>query len=183
MEIGLPRDCILMTYSAEQSMPTQAPDDPIVVLLVDDQTIVHESVRALLREHPEIELHTVRDPTKAINKANSVHPTVILQDLNMPQVDGLTLIRFFRANPTTTQVPLIVLSSQEEPKIKASAFALGANDYLIKLPDAVELVARIKHHSRAYNNSRQRQRAERELAAAKKAAEEASRSKSASWLP
>ena len=97
----------------------------------------------------------------------------------MPQVDGLTLIRFFRANPTTSQVPLIVLSSQEEPKIKANAFALGATDYLIKLPDAVELVARIKHHSRACSNSHQRMRAERELEAAKKAAEDASRSKSA----
>ena len=170
-----------MTHSTDQSadVPTPAPDDPIVVLLVDDQIIVHESVRVLLSDHPEIELHTVSDPTRAVDRANSVQPTVILQDLNMPQVDGLTLIRFFRANPATSQVPLIVLSSQEEPKIKANAFALGATDYLIKLPDAVELVARIKHHSRACNNSRQRQRAEGELKAAKKVAEEASRSKSA----
>ena len=73
-----------MTDSTEQSIdvPTLAPDDPIVVLLVDDQAIVHESVRALLSDHPEIQLHTVSDPTRAVNRANSVQPTVILQDIS-----------------------------------------------------------------------------------------------------
>src|SRR5262249_4353454 len=74
----------------------------------------------------------------------------ILQDLVMPDIDGLTLLKFFRANPATRDVPMIVLSTKEEPKTKAEAFALGANDYLVKLPDPIELVARIRHHSRGY---------------------------------
>jgi sigma-B regulation protein RsbU (phosphoserine phosphatase) len=68
----------------------------------------------------------------------------------MPEVDGLTLVRFLRANPSTRDVPLIVLSSKEEPVIKAEAFARGANDYLVKLPDQIELIARIRYHSRGY---------------------------------
>ena len=45
---------------------------------------------------------------------------------------------------------MIVLSSKEEPTIKAQAFALGANDYLVKLPDKLEVLARIRYHSRGY---------------------------------
>ena len=45
---------------------------------------------------------------------------------------------------------MIVLSTKEEPTIKAEAFALGANDYLVKLPDRLELIARIRYHSRGY---------------------------------
>ena len=68
----------------------------------------------------------------------------------MPEVDGLTLVKFFRVNPATRNVPMIVLSSKEEPTIKAEAFALGANDYVVKLPDRLELIARIRYHSRGY---------------------------------
>ena len=68
----------------------------------------------------------------------------------MPDIDGLTLVKFFRANPATRDVPLIVLSSKEEPTIKAAGLRPGANDYLVKLPDKLELVARVRYHSRGY---------------------------------
>ncbi|MFP3663348.1 diguanylate cyclase response regulator, partial [Burkholderia sp. SIMBA_043] len=42
------------------------------------------------------------------------------------------------------------LSTKEDPAIKSAAFAAGANDYLVKLPDSIELVARIRYHSRSY---------------------------------
>ena len=74
----------------------------------------------------------------------------------MPGVDGLTLVRRYRTNPPTKDIPIIVLSTKEEPAIKSEAFAVGANDYLIKLPDAIELIARIRHHSKAYLNQLQR---------------------------
>jgi sigma-B regulation protein RsbU (phosphoserine phosphatase) len=96
--------------------------------------------------------------------ANELKPTVILQDLVMPDVDGLTLLKFFRANAATRETPMIVLSSKEEPATKAQAFALGANDYLVKLPDRVELIARIRHHSRGYIAQLQRNEAYQKLA-------------------
>ena len=100
-----------------------------------------------------------QEPTKAIDMANEVEPTVILQDLVMPDVDGLTLVKFFRANPATKDTPMIVLSSKEEPIIKAEAFAVGANDYVVKLPDKLELIARIRYHSRGYISLLQRNEA------------------------
>src|SRR5262249_2184352 len=91
-----------------------APARPVTVLLIDDQPIVAESVRRMLADQPDVEFHYCQDPAKAIEKANSVKPTVILQDLVMPEIDGLMLVKFFRANKSTRDVPMIVLSSKEE---------------------------------------------------------------------
>ena len=127
-----------------------APHRPITVLLVDDQPLVAESVRRMLVGEPDIHFHYCQDPTQAIATANNVQPTVILQDLVMPEVDGLMLVKFFRANRSTRDIPMIVLSSREEAATKAQAFALGANDYLVKLPDKLEVIARLRYHSRGY---------------------------------
>ena len=54
---------------------------------------------------------------------------------------------------------MIVLSTKEEPAVKAEAFALGANDYIVKLPDRLELLARIRYHSKGYINLLQRNEA------------------------
>ena len=104
----------------------------------------------MLAGEPDIVFHFCQNPAEAIETANALQPTVILQDLVMPDIDGLMLVKFFRANKSTRETPLIVLSSKEEPAIKAQAFALGANDYLVKLPDKLEVVARIRYHSRGY---------------------------------
>jgi sigma-B regulation protein RsbU (phosphoserine phosphatase) len=77
----------------------------------------------------------------------------------MPEIDGLALVRFFRVHPKLKDIPLIVLSSKEEAVTKAEAFALGANDYLVKLPDRIELVARLRYHSKGYINLLQRNEA------------------------
>ena len=139
--------------------PEGMTDFPITVLLVDDQKIIGEAVREMLEGEADITLHFCQEPTKAIEMANQVEPTVILQDLVMPDVDGLTLVKFFRANPGTKDTPMIVLSSKEEPVIKAEAFAVGANDYIVKLPDKLELIARIRYHSKGYINLLQRNEA------------------------
>ena len=81
----------------------------------------------------------------------------------MPGIDGMTLVRQFRENPATRQTPIIVLSTKEDPVVKGEAFAAGANDYLVKLPDKIELVARIRYHSQAYVAQVQRDMAYRAL--------------------
>ncbi len=131
----------------------------ITVLLVDDQKMVIEAVRRMLTGEKDIDFHYCQDPTGAIKTANAIAPTVILQDLVMPEMEGLRLVRYFRANPATRDVPLIVLSSKEEPRTKAEAFALGANDYMVKLPDRLEVIARIRYHSRGYINLLERNEA------------------------
>jgi sigma-B regulation protein RsbU (phosphoserine phosphatase) len=135
----------------------------IRVLLIDDQAMVGETVRRMLAPESDIVFEYCQDPTQAVPTAVEWSPTVILQDLVMPEVDGLDLVRFFRAHPKLADIPLIVLSSKEEAVTKAEAFALGANDYLVKLPDRIELVARIRYHSKGYINLLQRNEAYRAL--------------------
>ncbi|MCL7489244.1 MAG: diguanylate cyclase [Desulfobulbaceae bacterium] len=152
----------------------------ITVFLVDDQAMIAEAVRRALAEE-DLDFYYCQDPTEAVKKALELEPTIILQDLVMPEIDGLTMVRFYRANPTLAQVPIIVLSTKEEPEIKSKAFEYGANDYLVKLPDKVELIARIRYHSRAYINQMERdeafralEKSQKELAAANKILEKLS---------
>ena len=129
---------------------------PTVALLIDDQPIVGHAIGRMLENEKDIEFHFCANPQKAIALANKIKPTVILQDLIMPEVDGLTMVKHFRANPSTRDVPMIVLSSREEANIKSKAFDFGANDYLVKLPDPLEVIARIRYHSQAYARLLQR---------------------------
>ncbi len=134
-----------------------------MVLLVDDQAMIGEAVRRGLSSEENIDFHFCADPHQAIAQAVRIKPTVILQDLVMPGLDGLSLVREYRNHPATKDIPIIVLSTKEDPLIKSAAFAAGANDYLVKLPDNIELVARIRYHSRSYLTLLQRDAAYRAL--------------------
>jgi two-component system chemotaxis family response regulator WspR len=138
-------------------------DQGFMVMLVDDQAIVAERIRRDLLDSPQMDFHYCQDPHEALPVARLIRPTVILLDLLMPAVSGLDVVRAFREDPDTRHIPIIVLSTKEEPRIKAEAFAAGANDYLIKLPDREELNARILYHSRAYLARVQRDEAYRAL--------------------
>jgi len=133
------------------------------VLLIDDQPMIGEAVRRMLVEESDIGFHYCADPTRAFGAIEQCQPTVILQDLVMPQMNGMDLVTQLRDNEETRDIPLIVLSTKEEPKVKAEGFARGANDYLVKLPDRVELIARIRYHSVGYIHLLERNEAYAEL--------------------
>jgi len=134
-------------------------DHTIKVLLVDDQEVIGKSVKKMLANESDIEFYQCLDSRRAIHMVNKIHPTVILQDLIMPYFDGLTLVKLYRMNANARNIPLIVLSAREEATVKAEAFALGANDYMVKLPDQLEVIARIRYHSQSYINRLQRDEA------------------------
>jgi two-component system chemotaxis family response regulator WspR len=129
----------------------------IRVLIVDDQPVIIAALRQMLAGESDLELHSVNDPTEAIARAQSVEPAVILQDLVMDGLDGITLLKRYRAHPSLTDVPVVMLSAADDPETKVEAFRWGASDYVVKLPSALELAARIRHHGRAYHNARQRE--------------------------
>lgn len=138
------------------------------VLLVDDQLIIVEAIRRMFAEQADIEFHYVTDPAVATATALDLKPTVILQDLVMPGVDGFSLIRDYRADTLLRHVPVIVLSANDDANLKAHSFAVGANDYVVKLPDRLELLARIRYHSAAYVSRLQRDEAFKFLRASQK---------------
>jgi signal transduction histidine kinase len=147
----------------ETNRPQIQPEYHVMVLLVDDQVMVCEAIRRALATETDIDFHYCADAREAMNVATHTRPTVILQDLVMPGVDGLTLVSRYRTNSATKDIPIIVLSTNDDPHVKGQAFSVGANDYLVKLPDRIELIARIRYHSRAYLNQVQRDAAHRAL--------------------
>jgi len=120
---------------------------PIVVLLVDDQPFICAALGLLLKSESDIDLHCCVWPVNAVALANQIEPAVILQDLVMPDIDGLTLLRSFRSNPQTAATPVIMLSGNDDAASRARALAEGAQGYLVKLPPKAELIACVRHHA------------------------------------
>jgi signal transduction histidine kinase len=129
------------------------------ILLIDDERLAAEFVKHLLLSETDISIVHEPESETCIEAACRVRPTVILVDLRMPTIDGLEVIRRLRAEPEWQQVPIMLLSSEESPEVKAQAFAAGANDYLVKWPDKRELIARLRYHSNAYLARRERDEA------------------------
>ena len=133
------------------------------VLLIDDELIAQDLIGDHLSRQPGIRLRYDQDAERAVELCRETEANVILVDLRMPGADGFDVIRMLRANADTAHVPIILLSSEDDAETKARAFALGANDYLVKWPEARELEARIRYHCAAYHARRQRDAAFIEL--------------------
>jgi len=136
----------------------------ISVLLIDDQDFIGKMIKNMLESEDDIEFHFCNNAKMAVNIANNILPTIILQDLTMPDVDGFEMVQIYRLNKYTQKTPVIVLSGHEDARIKAKAFSLGVNDYIVKPPDKIELIARIRHHSKSYIHRLQRDEAYQRVA-------------------
>jgi len=126
------------------------------VLLIDDEPFAEDIISHGLKSCAPHTLRFASRPGMAVALAKEIGATVVLVDLRMPEIDGFEVTRRLRADKDTESVPVILLSSEEDPEIKAKAFAAGANDYLVKWPDPRELVARVRYHSDACIARRQR---------------------------
>ena len=126
------------------------------VLLIDDEPFAQDIIAHGLQGCAGHALCYESNAARAVEVAREIRATVVLVDMRMPDLDGFAVTALLRANPDTEDLPVIVLSSEDDPDIKARAFAVGANDYLVKWPDPRELVARVRYHSGAYATRRQR---------------------------
>ncbi len=110
------------------------------VLVVDDEDHILELARLYLsREGYQIE--TVADGAHALTRFGQVKPDLVVLDIMLPNVDGLTICREIRKQ---SQVPIIMLTARDEVTDKVVGLELGADDYLTKPFHPQELVARAK---------------------------------------
>jgi signal transduction histidine kinase len=133
------------------------------VLLIDDEAMAEDLIGYHMSRQQGITLRYDNRAECAVELCKEVEASVLLVDLRMPGADGFDVIRMLRADPHTEHLPVILLSSEDDADIKAQAFALGANDYLVKWPEARELEARIRYHCAAYQARQQRDAAFLEL--------------------
>ncbi|MBF0622195.1 MAG: response regulator [Magnetococcales bacterium] len=141
-------------------MAIQPDRSPFTVLLVDDQTFIHAMVENLLSDHADIILHSVMDARQAMTTIEEIQPSVVLLDLEMPHLDGLTILANIRQHPLFSALPVLIISVTDTPATKVQAFECGANDYMVKLPEKLEFIARLRTHALAYANLTLRHRAE-----------------------
>lgn len=116
------------------------------ILLIDDQRFVGLALARLLDGEPGFELHCCERGAEAGAAADRIRPALILQDLVMPDADGLTLVQAFRQRASTARTPVIVLSGNDDAGTRERALAAGAVDYLVKLPAKDVLLACLDRH-------------------------------------
>jgi two-component system KDP operon response regulator KdpE len=110
------------------------------ILVVDDEEQIRRAVgRALTARDYMVEM--AADGDQALRSARTFDPDLVVLDLNLPGMDGLTVCRQLR---TWSQVPILVLSVREDEADKVAALDLGADDYLTKPFGTDELMARVR---------------------------------------
>ena len=150
--------------------------NPCPVLLIDDEPYARDILAIRLESCADVTLHYQPDAERAVDTAVALDASLVLVDLRMPGADGFDVTRRLRAHPASAHIPIILLSSEDSPDIKARAFEAGVNDYLVKWPDARELVARVRYHTAACHAGRERDQA---FARLRVSQEELARSQSA----
>ena len=111
----------------------------IKVLLVEDNIEINKNIVEYLKK--DVEIYSVFDGKDAIEHLNAFTYDIVILDLMLPEVDGMTVLKYISKNWLNTGV--IILTAKEELDDKLKAFNFGANDYLTKPFFMEELKARI----------------------------------------
>ena len=112
------------------------------VLVVDDDPVILE----LLRVNFEIEgfeVASAADGREGLERVRDHAPDIVVSDIMMPRVDGLQLLTELRKDPATAQVPVILLTAKAQNADVQQGLELGADDYVTKPFDPLELIDRV----------------------------------------
>lgn len=135
----------LDTHPNSDASPERLPDSPIIrVLAVDDDASILVLLKQILHTQ-NIQVTTLEDPTHIWNALKTVQPDLLILDINMPEINGLSLCQSIRETPDWSWLPILILTVQTERQIVQQVFTSGADDYLAKpiVPD--ELAMRVLH--------------------------------------
>ena len=113
------------------------------VLVVDDDPVIQQ----LLRLNFEMEGYTVvtaGDGVEGLERARSVDPDAVLLDVMMPRMDGLEVARALKGDPATAGIPIVMLSAKAQAADVEAGRAAGADDYVTKPFDPLDLFRRVE---------------------------------------
>ena len=126
------------------------------VLFVEDDPDVSSLVADLLATR-NISFLAARTGTESVNVLNRQTVDLILLDIGLPDQDGFQLCRQLQANPRTREIPVIFITGNLEIEKKIAAFKMGADDYIVKPFNTLEMLARIE--GKILKHSRKKQQA------------------------
>jgi len=112
------------------------------MLVVDDDPVILKLLRISF-EMEGFEVLSAADGQEGLQRARSEHPDVVLSDVMMPRVDGLQLLAELKADPATARLPVVLLSAKAQNAEVRQGLAMGADDYVTKPFDPLELLDRV----------------------------------------
>ena len=122
--------------------PRHTAPNPIIVSADDDPT-TSAIVRAVVSQNG-MTCHIASDGRQALETVRNVNPALVILDVNMPFLDGFEVLAAIRQHPATRTTAVVMLTSVQQEADVVRAFALGADDYVVKPFNPMELLARIK---------------------------------------
>ncbi len=138
------------------------------VLLADDNADMCDYVSRLLKNKYRVE--TVANGAQALERALAEPPDLVLADVMMPGLDGFELLKALRTQPSTKNVPVVLLSARAGEESRSEGMDAGADDYMVKPFSARELTARVGAHLRLARLRKGAEKREAELRAEAEAA-------------
>jgi two-component system alkaline phosphatase synthesis response regulator PhoP len=111
------------------------------LLVVDDEKENRDALTEIFT--PDFEVHTARDGVEALEKAEALLPALIILDIRMPRMDGFQACLKLRQKETTQRIPIIFLTSHNEPEQESFGLELGADDFVGKPFNKEVLKARV----------------------------------------
>lgn len=115
------------------------------ILVVEDEVMLEELIKFRL-EREGFEVIMAENGNEGLLKALSEKPDLILADIMLPEMDGNQMIKIIRSNSDLKKIPIIAVSARGGEDFTKQTIAAGANDYVVKPFEGVELVKLIKKH-------------------------------------
>ena len=119
------------------------------VLVADDDHNLRRLLMEALPRH-KFEVYRAADGNETWDTIKNLRPDIVLLDVMMPGLDGHEICKMMRENPQTRSIPVIMLTARAQLKDKLEGIESGADDYITKPFDPMELQARIEMHLRRY---------------------------------
>lgn len=119
--------------------------NPPILLVEDNPVDLDLTLRAFARRKLANPVLVARDGEEALAwiprwESGETKPVVILLDLNMPRVDGLTVLKALKAHPGSKDIPVVILTTSKEDRDISKAYELGVNSYIVKPVDFVNFM-------------------------------------------
>ncbi|HYB01019.1 MAG TPA: response regulator transcription factor, partial [Ktedonobacteraceae bacterium] len=125
---------------------------PAPVLVIDDEESIIDLIKLGLK-YEGFEVAAASTGEEGIAAAQRTNPVFIILDWMLPDMDGLEVCRLLRSNPTTQEIPILLLTAKGEVVNRVEGLNTGADDYLTKPFNFEELVARIRAILRRLNHN------------------------------